>query len=113
MRRDLHPCCYIVASKANGTLYIGMTSDIENRLAEHRDSDRPGFTKRYGVNRLVWFEMFSTMDEAIAREKQLKRWRRQWKINLVEQTNRSWRDLAEDFGFPPLHLPLDAETSSA
>jgi putative endonuclease len=91
-----------MASKAHGTLYVGVTSDLENRVAEHRDLERPGFTRRYAVHRLVLFEEFGTMDDAIAREKQLKRWRRQWKLNVIEDINPGWRDLAEDLGFPPL-----------
>ncbi len=102
MGRPLSPCTYILASQPRGTLYIGVTSDIERRLSEHRLGDMPGFTARYGVKRLVWLEYAGDMDAAIAREKQLKRWRRAWKVNLIEAGNPEWHDLGEDLGFPPL-----------
>ena len=94
-------CVYILASGHYGTLYIGVTSDLMKRLCEHRTGAVPGFTSRYGVIRLVHFETFGDMDSAIAREKQLKRWRRQWKINLINAENPEWRDLAGGLGFEP------------
>ena len=97
-----HPAVYILASDRNGTLYIGVTSDLMVRVDQHRTKDRDGFTKRYDVSRLVWFEMHETMETAILREKQLKAWRRAWKLELIEADNPRWRDLAEDFGFPPV-----------
>ena len=84
---------YILASRKHGTLYIGVTSDLSGRVYEHRAGITPGFTTRYGVHRLVYFETFGIIDEAIAREKQLKRWRREWKINLIERSNPHWIDL--------------------
>ena len=81
------PCVYILASREYGTLYIGVTSDLIARLYQHRTGQMKGFTSRYCVFRLVRFEQFATMAEAIAREKQLKRWHRQWKINLIENEN--------------------------
>ncbi len=96
------PCAYILASKPNGTLYIGVTSNLIARLHQHRTTI-PGFTSRYAVHRLVHFEMCDTMEAAILREKQLKNWRRQWKINLIEADNPRWNDLATDLGFEPLH----------
>jgi putative endonuclease len=86
---------YILASRRHGTLYIGVTSDLSGRVYEHRAGLTPGFTSRYGVHDLVYFEMFGTIEEAIAREKRLKRWRRDWKINLIEAKNPHWIDLYE------------------
>jgi putative endonuclease len=90
------PCVYIQASKRNGTLYIGVTADIPRRGWEHRTGAVDGFTKRYGVRRLVYVEFHDTMSQAIQREKQLKKWRRAWKIALIERDNPQWRDLYED-----------------
>ncbi len=84
---------YILASRRHGTLYTGVTNDLIHRVQEHRESMLPGFTKRYGVHRLVYFEMFGEIGEAIAREKKLKRWRRDWKIALIEANNLDWGDL--------------------
>jgi len=97
------PCAYILASKPNGTLYIGVTTNLIARLHQHRTNTVPGFTSRYAVHRLVHFEMCDTMEAAILREKQLKNWRRQWKINLIEAGNPRWNDLATGLGFEPLH----------
>lgn len=102
MRFERNPCVYILASQPRGTLYVGVTSELEGRLWQHRSDAMPGFTATHGVKQLVWFEMHGDMTAAIAREKQLKNWRRQWKINLVEQTNPYWEDLAVSPGFPPL-----------
>ncbi len=96
------PCVYILASREYGTLYIGVTSDLIGRLWQHRNREAPGFTSRYGVYRLVRFEQFETMSDAITREKQLKRWHRQWKINPIESENPHWTDLAPSLGLPPL-----------
>ena len=96
------PCVYILASQAYGTLYIGVTSELIARLYQHRTGQVRGFTSRYRVYRLVRFELFESMYEAIAREKQLKRWHRQWKINLIESENPRWVDLAPSLGLPPL-----------
>ena len=96
------PCVYILASQEYGTLYIGVTSDLIARLYQHRTRQVKGFTSKYGVHRLVRFERFATMHEAISREKQLKRWHRQWKINLIESDNPHWADLAPSLGLPPL-----------
>jgi putative endonuclease len=87
---------YILASKKNGTLYIGVTNDLERRIAEHKAGMIPGFTKKYNVKMLVWFEEYQGINEAIQREKQLKNWTRAWKIALIEQTNPEWRDLVEE-----------------
>ena len=85
---------YILASKRNGTLYVGVTNDLARRVAEHRDKVVPGFTRRYGVSILVWYEMYDYIDDAIAREKQLKGWNRAWKLRLIEKDNSGWNDLA-------------------
>ncbi len=85
---------YILASKPNVTLYIGMTSDLVSRLWQHRNHVVDGFTDRYGVTRLVWYEVHETAESAIAREKQLKKWRRAWKVQLLSETNPAWDDLA-------------------
>jgi putative endonuclease len=86
---------YILASARNGTLYVGVTNDLSNRVFEHRNGILPGFTKRYGVTTLVWFEEYPDIDEAITQEKRLKRWARAWKIALIEKTNPQWLDLYE------------------
>ncbi len=96
------PCVYILASQPYGTLYIGVTSNLLGRMMQHRASRTPGFTARYGVHRLVRYEACDTMEQAILREKQLKRWHRQWKINLIEADNPQWSDLAMELGLPPL-----------
>jgi putative endonuclease len=104
VKRDFAPCVYILASRRNGTLYTGVTSDLIQRIHEHREDVVPGFTGKHGVKRLVWFAQHSTMDHAIAREKRIKKWLRVWKLDLIERDNLAWRDLAEDLGFHPLVL---------
>jgi len=99
------PCVYILASGRYGTLYTGVTSDLIARLHQHRTGAVKGFTSRYKVYQLVRFEQFDTMSDAISREKQLKRWHRQWKINLIEIENPDWHDLAPSLGLPPLPSP--------
>ncbi len=88
---------YILASKRNGTLYIGVTNDLKRRLHEHKQGLVAGFTKEYSVNRLVWYDQTNAVEEAIVREKQLKKWNRQWKIRLIEELNPSWKDLAAEW----------------
>ncbi len=89
---------YILASKKNGTLYIGVTNSIERRIEEHKNKLDPNcFTAKYDVNILVYFETFQYIDDAIKREKQLKKWNRQWKINLIEEENKDWKDLSENW----------------
>ena len=90
------PCVYIMASKHNGTLYIGTTSNLVQRVWQHMNDIAAGFTKRYRVHTLVWYESHATMLSAITREKQLKEWNRAWKLDLIERSNPSWRDLYED-----------------
>ena len=87
---------YILASKRNGTLYIGVTNDLERRLYEHKNNLVEGFTSRYNVHRLVYYEDVNNIQSALQREKQLKRWTRKWKIELIEKVNPEWRDLGDD-----------------
>lgn len=84
---------YILASGRNGTLYTGVTNHLPRRLAEHKEKMVPGFTRKYGVDLLVWYEYFSDIRDAIAREKQIKGWNRAWKIRLIESNNSGWNDL--------------------
>ncbi len=84
---------YILASGRNGTLYTGVTNDLARRVLEHKQRATPGFTKRYGVDRLVWFEAGNSIEGAIARERQIKHWNRQWRINLFKDSNPDWDDL--------------------
>jgi putative endonuclease len=84
---------YILASKPNGTLYIGVTNNLQRRVYEHKEGLIEGFTKKYNVNNLVYYEIHSEITEAIKREKNLKKWNRKWKIELIEKANSSWKDL--------------------
>ena len=93
MRRDRQPCVYIMASRRYGTLYVGVTSALSERAWQHREGLIAGFTKKYGVKVLVYYEFHETMDAAIVREKQIKEWRRVWKVELIEKMNPKWRDL--------------------
>ena len=90
------PCVYILASKRHGTLYVGVTSDMVRRVWEHKTEAAEAFTRRYGVHTLVHAEFHDTMADAILREKQIKKWRRAWKIELIERANPSWRDLYDE-----------------
>jgi putative endonuclease len=94
--RDKLPCVYIMASRKDGTLYTGVTSSLPDRVRAHRQSEVPGFTRRYRVDRLVHFEFHPTMQHAITREKQIKKWYRAWKIELIEVRNPNWRDLSSE-----------------
>ena len=89
------PAVYILASRRNGTLYIGVTSSLAKRVWEHKNDVVEGFTKRYRVHQLVWYELHETMQSAISREKAMKEWKRQWKLELIEKTNPAWKDLYE------------------
>jgi putative endonuclease len=91
---------YILASGLGGTLYIGVTNDLVRRVYEHRSNAVPGFTKKYGVHRLVYYEQFFDIENAIRREKRLKKWSRAWKIALIEKTNPNWDDL-----YPRIAMP--------
>ncbi|VVC84975.1 GIY-YIG nuclease family protein [Sideroxydans sp. CL21] len=87
------PCVYLLASKRNGTLYVGVTSDLVKRVWEHRNHVVAGFTKQHGVDQLVWYEVHETMESAIQREKAIKEWQRAWKLKLIEEFNPDWKDL--------------------
>jgi putative endonuclease len=95
------PCVYILASRGNGTIYIGVTSDLLARLYKHREGLTRGFAAEYRAYRLVHYEMLDTMPDAIKREKQLKAWRRAWKVALIEEANPFWEDRAIELGFEP------------
>ncbi|HAQ36793.1 MAG: hypothetical protein CMF74_01885 [Maricaulis sp.] len=90
------PCVYILASQRNGTLYVGVTSNLLGRSWQHRNRQGARFTSRYNFHRLVWFEPHETMENAITREKQIKKWNRAWKLRLIEEKNSDWRDLYDD-----------------
>jgi putative endonuclease len=87
------PAVYILASKKNGTLYIGVTSNLVRRIWEHKSNMEEGSSERYAVHRLVWYELHESMESAIAREKRLKEWKRAWKLELIESSNPTWQDL--------------------
>ena len=97
---------YIMASRRNGTLYVGVTSDLLSRINDHKQGRFDGFAKKYGCRLLVWWEQHYDMNVAIAREKQLKAWERKWKLALIEKENLAWRDLHEDL-LLPRHLRRD------
>jgi putative endonuclease len=103
--RMFHPCVYLLASRRNGTLYCGVTSDLMRRVHEHRTNAVAGFTRAHRVHMLVWYEQHGTMATAIAREKAIKEWKRRWKLELIENGNPYWRDL-----FPEL---LDAQVAGS
>ncbi len=91
--RERQPCVYLLASKRNGTLYLGVTSNLLQRVWQHKTGAVDGFTKKYRVQLLVWFESHLTMESAIRREKQIKGWRRAWKVRLIGESNPEWQDL--------------------
>jgi putative endonuclease len=107
---DKQPCVYILASRKHGTLYTGVTTDLAGRVYQHRTGAFSGFTADHGVTRLMWFEIHDDIEAAIVREKRIKGWRRDWKIELIESSNPDWNDLAVGvLGFEPLPcepLPL-------
>ncbi|WP_336129141.1 MULTISPECIES: GIY-YIG nuclease family protein [Mesoflavibacter] len=90
---------YLLSSKKNGTLYIGVTNDLERRMFEHKNKLVSGFTAKYNVNKLMYFEDFQYVNDALKREKQLKNWNRQWKIDLIEKENKEWKDLSIDWKY--------------
>jgi len=99
---ERYPCVYILARSSHGTLYTGVTSNLVQRIYQHREGTFEGYTKDYEIKRLVWFEHHEAMGTAIVREKRIKRWLRSWKYELIIAMNPTWRDLAEGFGFDPL-----------
>ena len=102
--RNRDPVVYILASARNGTLYVGMTADLITRITQHRENQVEGFTKRYGIHKLMRVEFLGSMPEAIAREKRLKKWSRAKKIALIESENPEWRDLYAEFAGPEYDL---------
>ncbi|GAA4275917.1 GIY-YIG nuclease family protein [Aquimarina mytili] len=88
---------YILTNKKNGTLYVGMSNNLERRIFEHKNKLIEGFTKKYGLDKLVYFEVHPYVNDAIIREKRIKKWKRQWKINLIEEDNLGWNDLSHDW----------------
>ena len=90
------PAVYIVTNRPKGTLYIGVTSNLIQRIHQHKTHEIEGFSQKYGTDKLVYFELFEDMESAITREKQLKDWRRSWKIALIEKENPEWKDLYEE-----------------
>ncbi|WP_342768480.1 GIY-YIG nuclease family protein [Hephaestia caeni] len=100
--RERLPCVYMMASGFLGTLYVGVTSNLVGRVMQHREGTFEGFTKRYGCELLVWYDVGETMETAIAREKTIKKWPRDWTCNLIERTNPEWNDLAVGLGLEPL-----------
>jgi putative endonuclease len=102
MPREINPCVYIMASQRNGTIYAGVTSNLIQRIWQHREGVVPGFTLRYRLKHLVWYEQHGTMESAIRREKQIKAWKRSWKLALFEGENPEWRDLGVELGFEPV-----------
>jgi putative endonuclease len=97
MKRELHPCIYIMTNKYNNALYTGVTSNLLQRVSEHKDKTIPSFTSKYNVTKLVYYEEYATMDEAIAREKQIKGGSRQKKVDLIKSKNPEWKDLYDEF----------------
>jgi len=93
---ERQPCVYILASKRNGTLYTGVTSSLVKRVWEHKNNVVGGFTKQYSIHTLVWYEVHETMESAIQREKNIKNWKRAWKIKMIEKMNPDWHDLSSD-----------------
>ena len=89
---------YMLASRRNGTLYLGMTDNLVRRAWEHRNGVIPGFTHKYGVKMLVWYEQHETRESAFLRERRMKKWNRAWKLRLIERSNRDWKDLADELG---------------
>jgi putative endonuclease len=96
MLMDKQPATYMLASRRNGTLYVGVSSDLIARAWQHREHIVKGFTSKYNVTRLVWYELHGTMEGAITREKRLKKWNRDWKIRLIEERNPYWNDLWDE-----------------
>ncbi|WP_250437035.1 GIY-YIG nuclease family protein [Hanstruepera flava] len=100
MHKNIHQYyLYILSNKYKGTIYIGVTNDLERRVFEHKNKLVEGFTKKYGLNKLMYFESFQYVNDAIKREKNMKKWKRQWKINLIEVDNPDWDDLSKDWSY--------------
>ena len=93
---ERHPCVYILANRMRGALYVGVTSDLVQRIWQHKNDEVDGFTKKYSIHTLIWFELHDSMESAIMREKAIKEWKRAWKLELIESTNPGWNDLYSD-----------------
>lgn len=104
MREELQPCVYILGSDRNGTFYTGVTSNLLQRIYQHRNGITKGFTSKHKVPQLFYFEMHGEMESAIRREKAIKRWKREYKLNIIERENPEWTDLAIGLGFDPLSV---------
>jgi putative endonuclease len=112
MHANFQPAVYIMANRKSGTLYTGVTSHLVNRVRQHREEDFKGHSQQHGTKMLVWYELHDTMETAILREKRVKKWNRQWRINLIEAANPNWDDLALDFGFQRLpFMPISTASS--
>jgi putative endonuclease len=96
MNDDIQPAVYIIANKRNGTIYIGVTSALWDRIATHKSKSLAGFSSKYGIALLVWYEHHHFMEDAIRREKQMKKWNRTWKLRLIEAMNPEWKDLHDE-----------------
>ena len=96
MKTNKEPCVYLLTNKRNGTLHAGVTSDLPKRIWEHKSGFVDGFTKKYGTTKLVWYELHHTMESAIQREKNIKKWKRAWKLKTIEEMNPDWKDLYEE-----------------
>jgi putative endonuclease len=103
------PCVYILANRPYGTLYIGVTSNLEARVSTHKQDLIDGFTRRYGIHRLVYYEFMESMEDAIRREKRLKKWNRSWKFRLINRMNPEWNDLFDEFWGAVCNAPADDE----
>jgi len=93
---ERQPCVYMLTNQRNGTLYVGVTSNLPKRVWQHKNKIVKGFTEKYGLDKLIWFEMHETMESAILREKAVKFWKRKWKLEAIESSNPDWRDLYDD-----------------
>ena len=91
--QEKQPCVYLLANKPYGTLYLGVTSNLKQRICQHKEKVADGFSSQYGVDKLVWFELHDNMESAISREKNIKSWKRDWKIQLINKENLGWHDL--------------------
>ncbi len=107
MQREFAPATYLMANRKQGALYVGVTSNLMQRIYNHREAIFDGFTCRHDISRLMWFEMHATMESATQREKRIKKWNRPWKIRLIEEANSDWRDLAVDLGFEPFRVKFE------
>ena len=96
MKKEHNYYVYVLASQKNGTLYVGVTSNLKNRIYQHRNNKADAFTKKYNIHTLVWYERYGDINFAINKEKQIKAWKRQWKINLINENNQEWKDLYGD-----------------